>query len=736
MTDDNGSRPSCSLADGHILVWSPQYAQSQEVKFTEDDPQVMHRVLWTDDSDVVTIYIAGPEEYVPKTWMPVWISRNELDRLLADELVRIETEDDPYEYLAVIPEAYKEKHKAVQQRRWQAIENIVGQEPDVFKVKVRADLVKKASKKHECSPEAIIKWLKRYFCAGKDPLALFPDYDQCGAIPKDQDFKETKYPTKDKADLYKGLKAHHRKSRTLPEAQTRIDGESFAKEIEPCGRPVLDPARMFPTNLVRYYANRLKKEDVLRDLVRRVGDYTVRMLFRPLFKNSRTGVFGPRSVYQVDHTTADIYLVSRYDPDMIIGRPKIYLVMDCYSHMIVGVYATVRSWLWESGGSQALLQAFLPKNPFLEELGMHEVLRESLGKTFDDSIWPVEGLCNRVVADSEFINTKTESIVCPLGIIITRHPSGEPPYKGLVEKHQDLAQKNALKTAPGYIDKCRKILKRRSEQNYKYDAVLTLQDFLQLFLCWVFYWNNVHLMREYKRDLSMIREHVAPNPREILLHGNRHRSGLPRVRSRARLELELLPRALGVIERDGLDFRGIRYIPQMDGLHDLIAQASLSGSIEVPVTFDSLRPEIVYMHWPEGQGAVPCFLNADLDGRYRGFYLDEIESLMEVEKKALDANEMNNRQALVDKQHVIDHVVEKRKEIKKRHAGVRKTRKARGDVDANRSNEIARGETGGDVTPAPQAVSENRGQGADESVGGGLLDYLFGERFRDGDKDH
>jgi hypothetical protein len=51
---------------------------------------------------------------------------------------------------------------------------------------------------------------------------------------------------------------------------------------------------------------------------------------------------GPGDVYQIDSTTADIYLVNSLSAKIPIGRPTLYLVIDVWSGMIVGFNLTLR----------------------------------------------------------------------------------------------------------------------------------------------------------------------------------------------------------------------------------------------------------------------------------------------------------------------------------------------------------------------------------------------------------
>jgi hypothetical protein len=37
---------------------------------------------------------------------------------------------------------------------------------------------------------------------------------------------------------------------------------------------------------------------------------------------------GPGQIFEVDATVADVYLISSSDPNIIVGRPVVYIVVD------------------------------------------------------------------------------------------------------------------------------------------------------------------------------------------------------------------------------------------------------------------------------------------------------------------------------------------------------------------------------------------------------------------------
>src|SRR5690606_15397502 len=69
---------------------------------------------------------------------------------------------------------------------------------------------------------------------------------------------------------------------------------------------------------------------------------------RGLLGTSNAQVIGPGSRYQIDATIADVYLVSRLDPSLIVGRPVVYVVIDVFSRLITGIYIGLEGPSWVS----------------------------------------------------------------------------------------------------------------------------------------------------------------------------------------------------------------------------------------------------------------------------------------------------------------------------------------------------------------------------------------------------
>lgn len=84
-----------------------------------------------------------------------------------------------------------------------------------------------------------------------------------------------------------------------------------------------------------YYGHSLHKDP--QKIIAREGLTKYQRDHRPAWGTSSGWRTQPGS-YQMDATQADIYLVSRKDRSVVVGRPYIYLAVDTATHLIAGVY--------------------------------------------------------------------------------------------------------------------------------------------------------------------------------------------------------------------------------------------------------------------------------------------------------------------------------------------------------------------------------------------------------------
>ena len=208
--------------------------------------------------------------------------------------------------------------------------------------------------------------------------------------------------------------------------------------------------------------------------------------------------------YQMDATEADIYLVSSFDPDIIIGRPIIYTAVDTLTGLIAGINVTL------SQNSQdvmnCIVNAAADKVEYCNLYGI-KIKREQ---------WPSIGLPKGIITDqgNDFTSTKLEQLCKRYDVEIETLPPFRPDRKGLVEKIFDLMQQiyKPLLRKKGVIEAD---ARERWAVDYRKQAVLTLKEFTRIVILCVLYLNNQRTIRSYIQTADMVKAKLKISPSVI-----------------------------------------------------------------------------------------------------------------------------------------------------------------------------------------------------------------------------
>ena len=351
-----------------------------------NDQVSIERILWIDSSgkDVVTIEINNPKA------LPIWKQGQELEVALHSGTATI-VEFDPYGTRLCTDSEIPESHRQHREQAWEVIAPLVSNE-SIFNQSTRGSLVEATVQRTGCIKKTIYNYLRRYWQGGQTKNALLPLFDKCGAKGKERESSSKKRGRKSKipqvTDLPTGINVNteirdkfHRgirlfyentEGRTLQGAYQKTLEKFFHKgyHLLPDGTlaPMLPPLSELPTfGQFRYWYE--KEKNLAQALEARLGKRRYNLRHREVLGDSTAMAFGPGSLYQIDATIGDIYLVSSLDRNRIIGRPVIYFVIDVFSRMITGLSVSLEgpSWL---GAMLALENAFLDKVSFCQEYGV------------------------------------------------------------------------------------------------------------------------------------------------------------------------------------------------------------------------------------------------------------------------------------------------------------------------------------------------------------------------------
>lgn len=333
--------------------------------------------------------------------------------------------------------------------------------------------------------------------------------------------------------------------------------------------------------------------------------------------------FAPNvGIGMLDATICDIYLVD--NSGNLVGRPILTTCIDAYSSLCCGYALT-----WE-GGIYSL------KNLMLNIITDKVELCKKHGIIISKHEWSIDQVPGVMVTDkgSEYKSEVFEQLT-ELGITITNLPPYRPELKGSVEKFFDLVQgyyKEYLK-GKGVVNPD---FQERGCHDYRKDACLTLEDFENVILRCILYYNSQRILKNFPYTEDMIKKNIQPYANTIFEYGKtRIGANLISVSSK-NIIYSMLPRITGKFSRRGLIVNKMRY--HCDGY----TEEYLSG-VDVKVAYDSNDVTTV---WAILNGEyVPFNI---IENRFKGKDITETDALLQEQKRLVSKEEYNNMQSKID----------------------------------------------------------------------------------------
>ena len=611
----------------------------------QQGPPLVDRLLWLDPTgtDAVVIRLGDRKA------MPRWLKCEAMKAALVAGEAR-ELEEDPYKDLWRAEKDIKPKHRERRDSAWEKIASLVtGADCErIFFSKARGSLVKAASAQHKISVVTLYFYLRRYWQGGQIVNALLPLFENCGG----------------KGNLRRsGRKKRGRKNNITKRSNKRVgvnvtgsvlkrfklgyqkfynnsDGLSLAdafeetinqffnkgyKKVDGEYVPILPPADKLPTyQQFRYWYKRTCEPK--KAVIARAGIENYNKIYRPPTGDATHGVFGPTHEYQIDATVGDIYLLSSFFPDRIIGRPIIYLVVDVASRMIVGLHVGLEGPSWE-GAMAALYNAMTDKVTFCQEYGI----------TIAEADWPCHFIPESVTGDwSEMASFDSNNLV-PLGMRVDNPGVGRPDWKPFVERDFRTVDERGVKWLPGSMNK----FKKRRAKGYELDATLNLHDFTRTLIYTVRDHNNGNFLETYQRDVQQIRDRVDPFPIDLWNHGIERKVGRPIIKPAELIRRTLLYRDRASVTDRGIFFHGIRYRCEYAQERDWYFKAGHSGAFSVEVSHHRLTVNSIYLVLENGKRMEECTLH-ESEERFRDMSLYDVLDLRALEDQ--DAYKHRTRQ--------------------------------------------------------------------------------------------
>lgn len=367
-------------------------------------------------------------------------------------------------------------------RRRDLIERVNKVGPAIFESGERGALAEEFANEGYASKPFFYTALRLHFQGGGGEASVFPRYDRCGAKGRLRIQSEDGPKVGRPRELLPGpglkLTEIHRKRINLACAKkvSKCQGNELVRaryrwmlikyypdEIEIVAEQPYAKSMSEPTSLLdggkppdiqvinydsvpsfgtfRYHHDRIisKRTRELRKLKARKFD----LQYRVQLKGTLSEVDGPGHRYFIDATVLDVYAVSRFHRRRIIGRPTLYLVVDEFTRMIVGMYVGLEPPCWV-GALLALYNCCIDKKQFCATYGVD----------IESWQWPTGGIPTHLMGDrGEHIAEGNDALVTAFDIVLDTAAPYNAAAKSVGERAFGVIQQPFGPFLPGHVDK-------------------------------------------------------------------------------------------------------------------------------------------------------------------------------------------------------------------------------------------------------------------------------------------
>jgi len=421
------------------------------------------------------------------------------------------------------------------------------------------------------------------------------------------------------------------------------------------------------------------------------GERRIQLSHRTALGSARDRIPYPGHTYVIDATLADVYLVSAFDRRLIIGRPVVYVVIDAFSSLIVGIHVALSGPGFDEARI-AMYRAISDKRDWLEWLGLPD-LHPLLPQGCRPSIW---------LADRGEMHSKASyKVAFEVQSILSLAAAYRADWKSIVERNFGTLNTGVIHWLPGAVNKR---AKERGARDKRLDATLTLKEFTRVLVREV---AALNMTRDMSKHLSasVLKAGMLANPIEFWKWGieNLHGSASFLTKEEAiRATLKAEPEAK--LSRFGAFTGKLRYTADWMDQHPALQLAGLQGSLPIELFRSTDVPSQAYCFLPDE--SVARVVNLHSEFSYEESYLMEdvleFQELKEFAGADLADDTADMRVAL--KRSVQDEIDVATTATRAAHKAnpVSKSQRTKG-IAANRESEIREQATA--LVPPPPGLS-------------------------------
>jgi hypothetical protein len=653
------------------------------IKYNDD---TILRVLYI-NSITKIVYVINVE----KERMPYAVSEDELN--LSIENSDAEIIEDSYCRVAS-EETLKELEKIARDCAWEVISFLITNAPTeyIFISKYRSEAIQKAATKFELSKNTIKNYLLKYWKGGKTKNALLPNFFFCGGKGKERvSSTSIKRGRPSSNNLRKGINVDDKikkifktglnkfyytdKRASLRTTYEMIIKNSFVKEYRIQNGvkiPVLFDSSEIPTYSQFLYWYR-KFNNTKKEITTRIGGRVYQQNYRTIIGSStKDAELGPGSLWQIDSTLTDCYLVSSISRKNVVGRGVIFTVIDVYSRLIMGIGVSFEPFNSYIGCMSALINSMIDKNEFCSRYGV---------ETTEEFAPPC--VPQRIIADrGELNNKKIENAILNLGISIQNCPPYRADYKGVIEQGFRQLNLKIKGLVDGMVSNSKNVLER-GEKNYRLEANLTIEEFTRILIKCVIFYNNHHVISSYISDEMALEDDVPKVPMKIWEHGLKTKKGVLRVLPEDMIKLSLFPSEKGVVTEKGVLFRRMLYSSNYALKNNWFRRKQARW--EVKISYDPRDLAHIYV-LDESTNSYHKLILVEHLSKYAGKSIEEIECINNYEDNLNKEYQQQELQQKVKLLGEIEEIVEtaKQKSEDEKDKTLSKSQRLKGIKENNR----------------------------------------------------
>lgn len=568
--------------------------------------------------------------------------------------------DDPFLRIVSDEElSYAEKKKRDQ--AWEIVKKVLDsceEKELIFISKYRERAIKDALLVFNVNYSTIKNTLIKFWQGGSVKNALIPNYYKSGAKGKEKRVSKLKRGRPRKTGSKQGINVDEQIKKIFKVTLNRYYYSAKQISLKTCYEfmlkdfftietinhkginvPVLHDQIPSYTQFLYWFK---KMNNPKKEVATRHGSRIYYQKHRPIIGSSTyEAELGPAVLWQTDSTPLDIHLVSDMNRNILVGKPLLHLVVDVYSHLIVGFSLSFESLNSYSGAMMALFNSMTPKKEFCKKYGID----------IEDD-WNVACVPQKIFTDKGELNGKhIENAIENLGISIQNAPSYRADLKGVIESALKQLQSRVTPHVDGAINNGKRI-RERGEFDTRLKANLSICEVMALLIKCIVFYNNHHVLQDYVLTEEMVEEGVEKIPRKIWEFGLNNKKGQLRKLPEDFIRMCLLPNDIATVKATGVSFKKMLYTSGYSLQQNWFQNARMKGSSRIKIWYDPRDLSAIYVKNDEGNGFHQLNLVEHLS-KYKIKSLEEIEQIIKYEQSA---DSISKEKELQEKMKLFDDI--------------------------------------------------------------------------------